>query len=106
MPAELRDDLNDSVTDADTWKCWRSISSPNSVFDALFEKYSFASHNPMSKGDGVLDLLQAHRIGRKPTRCNRVLREREDAGRGHRRAAQGKQKIVVELYDKFFRNAS
>ena len=75
------------------------------VFDALFADYSFASNNPVSKGmQNILDLLNEHRLDKEVD----TLEQFYDSVR--RRAAgidkaEGKQKIVVELYDKFFRNA-
>jgi len=103
--AELRDDLNDSVTDADIVEMLAQHLITKPVFDALFEKYSFASHNPMSKAmQGVLDLLQAHRIGKEADTLQSFYESVKMRAAGID-SAQGKQKIVVELYDKFFRNA-
>ncbi|WP_395705582.1 DEAD/DEAH box helicase [Casimicrobium huifangae] len=103
--AELRDDLNDSVTDADIVEMLAQHLITKPVFDALFEKYSFASHNPMSKAmQGILDLLQAHRIDKEADTLQSFYDSVKMRAAGID-SAQGKQKIVVELYDKFFRNA-
>ena len=103
--AELRDDLNDSVTDADIVEMLAQHLITKPVFDALFEKYSFASHNPMSKAmQGILDLLQAHRIDKEADTLQSFYESVKMRAAGID-SAQGKQKIVVELYDKFFRNA-
>ncbi len=103
--SELRDDLNDSITDADIVEMLAQHLITKPVFDALFEKYSFASHNPMSKAmQAVLDLLQTHRIDKEADTLQSFYDSVKFRAQGID-SAQGKQKIVVELYDKFFRNA-
>ncbi len=75
------------------------------VFDALFAGYSFASNNPVSKGmQNILDLLNEHRLDKEADTLEQFYESvRRKSGRD--RQSEGKQKIVVELYDKFFRNA-
>ncbi|WP_413207351.1 hypothetical protein [Rhodospirillum sp. A1_3_36] len=46
---ELRDDLNDSITDAEIIEMLAQHLITKPVFDALFDDYSFASHNPISQ---------------------------------------------------------
>lgn len=102
---ELRDDLNDKVTDADIIEMLAQHLITKPVFDALFADYSFASHNPMSKAmQAVLDVLQEQNLGKEAA----TLQEFYDSVKLRAEgidSAQGKQKIIVELYDKFFRNA-
>lgn len=103
--AELRDDLNNSITDDEIVEMLAQHLITKPVFDALFDQYSFAEHNPMSQAmQGVLDLLQAKNLHKE----RNTLQSFYDSV--HLRASgietvEGKQKIVVELYDKFFRNA-
>jgi len=47
---ELRDDLNDSITDEEVIEMLAQHLITKPVFDALFAGYSFASNNPVSKG--------------------------------------------------------
>jgi predicted helicase len=102
---ELRDDLNDSITDADIVEMLAQHLITKPVFDALFEGYSFASKNPMSIAmQGVLDVLQEHRLGKEADTLQAFYDSVKLRAEGIDSAA-GKQKIVVELYDKFFRNA-
>lgn len=102
---ELRDDLNDKVSDADIIEMLAQHLITKPVFDALFADYSFASHNPMSKAmQAVLDVLQEQNLGKEAA----TLQEFYDSVKLRAEgidSAQGKQKIIVELYDKFFRNA-
>ncbi|MCS5515607.1 hypothetical protein NWF32_10805 [Pseudomonas qingdaonensis] len=75
------------------------------VFDALFEEYSFASHNPMSKAmQGVLDALHEHHLAKEADTLEKFYSSVRQRAAGIDNA-QGKQKIIVELYDKFFANA-
>jgi predicted helicase len=102
---ELRDDLNDSITDAEVIEMLAQHLITKPVFDALFEDYSFASNNPVSMAmQGVLDVLQEHHLEKEADTLEQFYAS------VRRRADQiddvtAKQKIVVELYDKFFRNA-
>lgn len=103
--AELRDDLNDSITDGEIVEMLAQHLVTKPVFDALFEEYSFASHNPMSKAmQGVLDALHEHSLGKEADTLDKFYASVRQRAAGIDNA-QGKQKIIVELYDKFFRNA-
>jgi len=103
--AELRDDLNDSISDGEIVEMLAQHLVTKPVFDALFEEYSFASHNPMSVAmQGVLDALHEHRLAKEAETLDRFYASVKQRASGID-SAQGKQKIIVELYDKFFRNA-
>lgn len=102
---ELRDDLNNSITDAEVIEMLAQHLITKPVFDALFEGYSFASKNPMSLAmQDVLDVLHAHNIEKEADTLQRFYDSVKLRAEGIE-SASGKQKIVVELYDKFFRNA-
>jgi predicted helicase len=103
--AELRDDLNDSISDGEIVEMLAQHLVTKPVFDALFEEYSFASHNPMSKAmQGVLDALHEHHLAKEADTLEKFYASVRQRAAGIT-SAQGKQKIIVELYDKFFRNA-
>ncbi|GGY21292.1 DNA damage-inducible protein [Rhodanobacter panaciterrae] len=103
--AELRDDLNDSISDGEIIEMLAQHLITKPVFDALFEGYSFAQHNPMSRAmQQVLDLLHEHRLDKEADTLQSFYDSVKLRAQGIDNAA-GKQKIVVELYDKFFRNA-
>ncbi|MCB1132915.1 MAG: DEAD/DEAH box helicase, partial [Verrucomicrobiae bacterium] len=103
--AELRDDLNGSITDGEVIEMLAQHLITKPVFDALFADYSFAKHNPMSLAmQGVLDVLQEHRLDKEAGTLQKFYDSVKMRAEGIDSAA-GKQKIVVELYDKFFRNA-
>ena len=102
---ELRDDLNDSITDSEIIEMLAQHLITKPVFDALFAGYSFASQNPISQAmQGVLDVLHEHRLDKEADTLEAFYESVRMRADGIESAA-GKQKIVVELYDKFFRNA-
>jgi len=102
---ELRDDLNDSITDGEVIEMLAQHLITKPVFDALFADYSFASNNPVSKAmQNVLDILHEHRLDKEVDTLDKFYASVKMRADGIDNAA-GKQKIVVELYDKFFRNA-
>lgn len=102
---ELRDDLNSYVSDSEVIEMLAQHLITKPVFDALFSDYSFAQHNPMSKAmQGVLDALQEHHLDKEADTLQKFYDSVKMRAEGIDNAA-GKQKIVVELYDKFFRNA-
>jgi len=103
--SELRGDLNDSITDAEVVEMLAQHLITKPVFDALFADYSFASQNPISQAmQSVLDVLQEHRLSKETDTLERFYASVKQRADGIENAA-GKQKIVVELYDNFFRNA-
>ena len=102
---ELRDDLNNALTDSEIVEMLAQHLITKPVFDALFQDYSFASHNPMSIAmQDILDKLQEHHINKEADTLQRFYDSVKIRAEGIDNAA-GKQKIVIELYDKFFRNA-
>ncbi len=103
--AELRDDLNDSISDSEIIEMLAQHLITKPVFDALFEDYSFAQNNPMSQAmQAVLDILQEHNLNKEADTLQSFYDSVKMRAEGIENAT-GKQKIVVELYDKFFRNA-
>jgi predicted helicase len=102
---ELRADLNDSLSDAEVIEMLAQHVITKPVFDALFEGYSFAQHNPMSLAmQHMLELLEGHRLDKEADTLQ-VFYESVKFRAADINNAAGKQKIIVELYDKFFRNA-
>nr|WP_202394805.1 type ISP restriction/modification enzyme [Xanthomonas sp. LMG 9002] len=103
--SELRDDLNDKVSDAEIIEMLAQHLITKPVFDALFADYSFASHNPMSKAmQAVLNVLDELHLEKEADTLQEFYDSVKLRAEGIDNAA-GKQKIVVELYEKFFRNA-
>ena len=102
---ELRDDLNDSITDEEVVEMLAQHLITKPVFDALFSDYSFASNNPVSQAmQTVLDILQEHKLDKEADTLEQFYASVKMRAEGIDNA-QGKQRIIVELYDKFFKNA-
>lgn len=103
--AEIRDDLNDSITAEEAIEMLAQHLITRPVFEALFEGYSFAASNPVSRAlQGVLDVLDRQHLEKEAQGLQRFYDSVRARAAGIEDAA-GKQKIVVELYDKFFRTA-
>lgn len=103
--AELRDDLNDEITDAEIVEMLAQHMVTQPVFEALFENYDFAKQNPMSQAmQKVLDTLDEHRLDKEADTLTEFYASVRQRAEGIHDAA-GKQKIIKELYDKFFNGA-
>lgn len=101
----LHKNINPSVKEQTAIEMLAQHIITKPVFEALFENYSFAANNPISKAmNRIINLLnerideQDHENLEKFYRSVRLRVEGIDN-------SQAKQKIVVELYDKFFRLA-
>ncbi len=102
---EIRDDLNNAVSDAEIIEMLAQHLITKPVFDALFDEYSFAAKNPMAQAmQKVLDVLDQHQLDSETEELQRFYDSVKLRASGID-SAEGKQKIIVELYDKFFRNA-
>lgn len=102
---ELRDDLNDAITEDEVIEMLAQHLITKPVFDALFKEHSFANNNPVSLAmQEVLDALHEHRLDKEADTLENFYHSVQMRADGIDDPA-AKQKIIVELYDKFFRNA-
>lgn len=102
---EIRDDLNESITEAEAIEMLAQHIITKPVFEALFEGYSFTQNNPVSVAmQSVLDVLHEQNLEKEAESLQKFYASVKVRAAGIDNA-QGKQKIIVELYDKFFRNA-
>lgn len=103
--AEIRDDLNESISEDDAIEMLAQHIITKPVFDALFDNYSFAQHNPVSKAmQSILAILDEHNLEKESESLHKFYESVKLRAEGIDNI-EGKQKIIVELYDKFFRNA-
>jgi predicted helicase len=103
--AEIKDDLNDSISQAEAIEMLAQHIITRPVFEALFEGYSFAKNNPVSRAmQQVLDKLDEHNLEKESDSLQKFYESVKRRASGID-SAQAKQKIIVDLYDKFFRNA-
>lgn len=102
---ELQDDLNDSITRDEAIEMLAQHIITKPVFDALFEGYSFAQHNPVSKAmQDVLEVLNEHNLDKEVETLEKFYASVKMRAAGIS-DLKAKQKIIVDLYDKFFKNA-
>ena len=102
---ELRDDLNPEVSEDDAIEMLAQHMVTKPVFDALFGEAAAARRNTVSQGmQTVLDVLEPQGLERETENLDdfyaSVRRRVEGA-----ETAEARQRIVVELYDKFFQKA-
>ncbi|ULP48045.1 DEAD/DEAH box helicase [Mycolicibacter virginiensis] len=99
----LRDNLNDSITEADAVSMLAQHLITRPVFDALFAGHDFASHNPVSKTmQKMVDTLGGTGLEAETARLEGFY-ESVRRRAGEVSSAEGKQAIIAELYEKFFR---
>lgn len=100
----LQKNLNPSISEADTVQMLSQHIITKPVFEALFEKYSFANSNPVSQAmQKALDAIEHKAVSEEELEIMegfyRSVRRRAEGVDN----AEGKQRIIVELYDKFFK---
>lgn len=110
--AGLRGNLNPAVSEADAVEMLAQHLITQPVFDALFEGYEFTKKNPVSKSmQRMLDVLRDNGLAKEPASLQKFydsVRQKagiDIAGLEPAKAAEARQRIVIELYDKFFRTA-
>ena len=102
---ELRDDLNDTITEADAVEMLAQHIITRPVFQVLFEGHQFTSENPVSRSmQHVLDVLDEANLDKESKDLERFYASVQMRAGGIT-DPQAKQHLIVELYDKFFRNA-
>ncbi|TIC86819.1 damage-inducible protein [Nocardioides sp. GY 10113] len=101
----LRNNLNDGITEADAIDMLAQHLITRPVFDALFAGSQFLEHNPVATTmERMLAALDAHNVDDE----NRTLEKFYDSVRMRVAgidSAEGRQRIIVELYDTFFSTA-
>ena len=103
--AELQDSINPSVTRNDAIDMMAQHLLTRPVFEALFENYDFASGNPVSI---ALDSLQKDFGEFGLENETRDLKGFYESVRMRARGidnSEGRQRVLLELYEKFFATA-
>ncbi|WP_375638252.1 DEAD/DEAH box helicase [Bartonella sp. AA16NXGY] len=103
--AELRDDLNDAVTEADAIEMLAQHIITRPVFQVLFEGYQFTRENPVSRAmQRMLDVLDEANLDKESKDLEKFYASVKLRASGIT-DPKAKQRLIVELYDKFFRYA-
>ncbi len=101
----LRGNLNDAITEQDAIEMLSQHLITKPVFEALFEDYSFAAHNPVSQVmDTMVKVLDSYNLETEVDSLEEFYRGVRVRAEGIE-TAEGKQKIITELYERFFKLA-
>ena len=101
----LQKDLNPSVTRDEAIEMLAQHIITQPVFNALFGNYSFTRNNPVSQAmQGIIDLLHEENPSTEAEVMARFYKSIAERVAGINNA-EGRQKVIVELYDKFFSSA-
>ncbi|UPL10774.1 DEAD/DEAH box helicase [Microbacterium sufflavum] len=101
----LQANLNDGITSRDAVDMLVQHLITKPVFDALFEDYAFSEHNPVSQVmDRMLSVLDGYNLDSETAQLENFYRSVRVRAEGITSAA-GKQKIITELYERFFKLA-
>jgi len=103
--AGLQKNINPSISQQEAIEMLSQHIITKPVFEALFEGYSFVKNNPISVSmQTMLDLLEDQAFDKDAETLQKfyhsVKMRASDIDN-----AEGKQRIIIELYDKFFKTA-
>lgn len=101
----LRANLNSSIKQADAIEMLAEHMITKPVFDALFENYEFIKSNPVSIiMQDMLDILDEKALDKEQETLNKFYASVQQRAKGIDNS-EGKQRVVIELYEQFFKNA-
>jgi predicted helicase len=101
----LQANINPSIDEAQAIDMLSQHIITKPVFDALFEGYSFVNANPISLVmQKMLDTLEAQALEKDHETLDKFYQSVRRRAEGIDNA-EGKQKIIIELYEKFFKTA-
>ncbi len=101
----LRLNLNNSITREDAIEMLAQHLITKPVFDALFEGYEFVKNNPVSQAmQKMMDVLDRQQLDSEKEKLQKFYDSVKERASGIDNA-EGKQKIILELYEKFFKTA-
>ncbi|RDE72055.1 damage-inducible protein [Aggregatibacter segnis] len=102
---ELRDDLNNAITESEAVEMLAQHLITKPVFDALFANDNFTQHNPMSQAmQKVVEVLEQKNLATETKQLNDFYESIQFRVKNIQ-SPEGKQKIIKELYDSFFNKA-
>ncbi|AEF85129.1 endonuclease and methylase LlaGI [Treponema primitia ZAS-2] len=101
----LQKNINPSVSQKDAIEMLAQHIITQPVFEALFEDYSFVKNNPVSQSmQGIINVLNEKTTKEDSEQLDRfyvsVRKRAEGLDNG-----EAKQRVISDLYDKFFRTA-
>lgn len=101
----LQQNINPSITQSQAVEMLSQHIITKPVFEALFEGYSFVKNNAISTSmQSMLDVLEDHIVDKDTEVLDKFYESVKKRASGIDNA-EGKQRIIIELYDKFFKTA-
>lgn len=101
----LQQNLNSSIKTSDAIEMLAQHMITKPVFDALFEDYEFVKNNPVSRiMQDMLAILDEKALDKEQETLDKFYLSVQERAKGIDNA-EGKQKIIIELYEQFFKNA-
>ncbi len=101
----LQKNINPSITEHEAVEMLSQHIITKPVFEALFDGYSFVKNNPISISmQSMLDLLEDQSFDKDAETLQKFYESVKMRASGIDNA-EGKQRIIIELYDKFFKTA-
>ena len=101
----LKLNLNNSIEREDAIEMLSQHMITKPVFDALFEGYEFVNNNPVSQVmQKMMDVLDEKIPDEEREKLSKFYDSVKERAAGIDNA-EGKQKIILELYEKFFKTA-
>jgi predicted helicase len=101
----LQKNINPSITEEKTVEMLAQHIITEPIFEALFEGYSFEQNNPVSKSmETVLAELEGKSVAEESETLQKFYQSVRKRAEGIDNA-EAKQRIIIELYDTFFKTA-
>lgn len=101
----LKKNINPSISQNEVVQMLAQHLITQPVFEALFENYSFVENNPVSKSlQKMIKLLEEQSMTKDAETLNKFYESVKQRVQGIDNG-EAKQKIIIELYDKFFKTA-
>jgi predicted helicase len=101
----LQKNINPSITESQAVEMLAQHIITKPIFEALFEGYSFVKNNAVSTAmQRMLDALEEKSLAEESETLQKFYESVRKRAEGIDNA-EGKQRIIIELYDKFFKAA-
>ena len=101
----LQKNINPSITESQAVEMLAQHIITKPIFEALFEGYSFVKNNPVSSAmQNMLEALEGKSVAEESETLQKFYESVRKRAEGIDNA-EGKQRIIIELYDKFFKAA-
>lgn len=101
----LQKNINPSISESQAVEMLSQHIITKPVFEALFKGYSFVKNNAISTSmQTMLDVLEDQALDKDAETLDKFYQSVKKRAEGIDNA-EGKQRIIIELYDKFFKTA-